>query len=491
MKYADFIARKLQLPAGDGFSPYWMPDGLYGFQRYMVEWLLGEGCGACLLDAGLGKSPIQLAVAENVVRHTNKPVLIGTPLAVSHQTIREAEKFGTEAVRCIDGKPPAGARIVVTNFQRMERFDASDFGGILIDEASILKNVIGSTRMLIQRMMNKIRYRSLYSATAAPNAFIELGTFSEALGRLREDQMKERFFRQVDAPTIARWSKGQRRSGRADMHSQGWRFRGHAEEPFWQFVSSWSRSARKPGDLGFPHEDHLYDLPELIHREHAVECDAVLIDEEGQNLLFHQQARGLREQRAERRETMLARCDKAAELVDHGDQAIVWCELNPEGERLVEVITDAVEVAGSAVRYGSEVMWRPNGDDLDDKKEEAILAFSNGDIRVLVTKPRIGAWGLNLQNAHRMVFLGAMNSFEGWYQAVRREWRFGQAHPVTVDLITTPGEGGVLANLLAKQERADYMFGKLVAHMNNALAVTQPDIYTQPMEVPPWLSLAN
>lgn len=490
--YEEFIAGKLQLPGGDGFEPFWMPEHLYGFQRYMVDWTLREGCAANLLDCGLGKAVIQLTVGDNVARKTNKPVLLGTPLAVSHQTIREAEKFGIDAVRCVDGKPPPGARVVVTNFQRMHHFDPADYGGIMIDEASILKNVVGQTRRLIQRMMNRVRYRSLYSGTAAPNAFTELGTFSEALGRLRDDEMKERFFRQVDAPTIARWSKGQRISGRSDMHSKGWRFRGHAEEPFWQFVSSWSRSARRPGDLGFPEEDHLYDLPELIQRQHIVEHDQVTVDENGQGYLLSPPARGLREQRGERRSTRDRRCNLAAELVDHEDQAIVWCELNPEGERLIEVIPDAVEIAGQAVRFGSAITWRPiRGADLDTQKEEAFLAFSRGELRVLVTKPKIGAWGLNLQNCCRMVFLGAMNSFEGWYQAIRRCWRFGQTRRVIVDMITTSGEANVLANLLEKQIRADYMFEKLIGHMNTAIGVTQPNIYTKPLEVPLWLSPNN
>lgn len=490
--YREFIGEKLQLPAGEGFPTIWKPDCLFAHQDYLVDWTLNEGCGAVLIDAGLGKTPVQLTVAENVVRHTNKPALIAAPLAVSHQTVQEAQKFGVDAVRCIDGRPPSGARVVVTNYQRMDRFDPELFGGILIDEASILKNVIGKTRRLIQRMMNKVRYRSLYSATAAPNAFTELGTFSEALGRLRDDQMKERFFRQVDGPTIARWSKGQRRSGRVDMHSQGWRFRGHAEKPFWKFVSSWSRSARKPGDLGFPEENHLYDLPELISREHVVESEATLIDESGQGLLVPQRARGLREQRAERRATMHARCDLAANLVGHGEQAIIWCELNPEGERLVEVISEAVEVAGSAVRCGSSAPWKPPRDlDLDLQKEEAIRAFERGEIRVLVTKPRIGGWGLNLQNCHRMVFLGAMNSFEAWYQSLRRCWRFGQVHPVIADLITTPGERDVLKNLEAKQRRADYMFDQLVSAMNDSQSASAPDIYTNNMEVPLWLSRAS
>ena len=491
MSYAEFIGRKIRLPGGDGFAPIWKPEGLYAFQDYMVDWLLSEGCAAALLDCGLGKSPIQLTVAENIVRHTNRPVLIGAPLAVSRQTIQEAEKFGVEAVRSVDGRIPTGARVVVTNFQRMQHFDAHKFGGILIDEASILKNVIGKTRRLIQRMMNKVRYRSLYSGTAAPNAFTELGTFSEALGRLRDDEIKERYFRQVDGPTIARWSKGQRHSGRSDMHSQGWRFRGHAEEPFWRLVSSWSRSARRPGDLGFPDEDPLYALPELKQRQHMVEHVGSLVDEDGQGLLLVPEARGMREQRAERRATLRQRCELAAQLVDHGEQAIVWCELNPEGEALVDVIPGAVEVAGQAVRFGSAVTWRPESSDLDFRKEEAIRAFERGEVRVLVTKPRIGGWGLNLQNCHRMVFLGAMNSFEAWYQCIRRCWRFGQLRAVIVDLIVTAGESKVLSNLLAKQRRFDYMQAKLIGHMNNALHVEQPDIYSLPMEVPAWLSLSN
>ena len=482
MSYRDFVSGKLALPGGDGFSPIWMPDILYDFQKHLVEWNLGEGCGADLIDCGLGKSPIQLTVAENIVRHTNKPVLIGTPLAVSHQTLREAAKFGIEAVRCVNGRPPPGARVVVTNFQRMHHFDASDYGGILIDEASILKNVIGKQRRLIQRMMDKVRYRSLYSGTAAPNAFIELGTFSEALGRLREDVMKERFFRQVDAPTIARWSKGQRHSGRGDMHSKGWRFRGHAEEPFWRWVSSWSRSARKPGDLGFPHEDYRYDLPELIQREHVV-TPADLPE----GLLFHVEAKGLREQRAERRKTLVERCDKVAELVDGSEQSVAWCHLNPEGERLGAIIPDAVEVAGQYVRRGSAVSWRPPAKaDLDEQKESAILAFMSGEIRVLITKSTICGWGLNLERCHRMVSFPS-HSFEQWYQVVRRFWRFGQDHPVTVDVVTTPGEGAVMANLKAKQARADHMFERLVSNMNGVLDIIPEDRYTIPTEAPSWL----
>ena len=275
------------------------------------------------------------------------------------------------------------------------------------------------------------------------------------------------------------------------MHTKGWRFRGHAEEPFWRFVSSWSRSARKPSDLGFPGEDHMYDLPELIYRQHVLGRDQSLVDEDGQRLLIAPQARGMNEQREERRATMTGRAELAADLVDHGAQAIVWCELNPEGERLVETIPDAVEVAGQVVRFGSDVAWRPEAKDLDLRKEEAILAFERGEVRVMITKPRIGAWGLNLQNCHRMVFFGAINSFEAWYQAIRRCWRFGQSHLVIVDLITTPGEARVLTNLLAKQVRADYMFEKLVYHMNGGLEVRAPNIYINPMEVPPWLSQIN
>ena len=492
--YADFIAGKLQLPAGDGFAPHWTPDFLYDHQRYLMEWTLREGCAADLIDCGLGKSPIQLAVGQNVVEQTNRSALLAAPLAVSHQTMREAEKFDIPAIRSADGRLPDRPQVVITNFQRLHHFDASAVGGILIDEASILRNVVGRTRRLIQRMMNKVRYRSLYSGTAAPNAFHEFGTFSEALGRLRDDEIKEMFFRQVDGPTIARWSKGQRHSGRSDMHHRGWRFRGHAEEPFWRYVASWSRSARLPSDLGpeFQAEDRRYNLPPIDYWQHLIEHHGPKIDEDGQRLLITPLARGMGEQRAERRSTLVDRATKAAELVDHGDQAIIWCELNPEGKLLAKTIPGAVEVAGSAVRCGSDVLWRPPaGASIDDQKEEAIMAFERGDYRVLITKPRIGAWGLNLQNCHRMVFFGAMNSFESWYQAVRRCWRFGQKHPVTVDLITTAGEARVLANLLEKQKRFDYMFQKLVSHMNAAESIVRDNIYIQTMELPRCLSLAN
>ena len=463
--YAEFLRRKSQQHGDAGFEPLWLPPFLYDFQRALTEWALRRGRAAIFADCGLGKTPMQLVWAENVVRKANRPVLILTPLAVGHQTVREGEKFGVECVRSAGPVKP-GARIVVTNYEKIHHFQPADFAGVVCDESSILKSFNGVRRAQVTEFLRTVPYRLLATATAAPNDYIELGTSSEALGELGYTDMLTRFFKNDQntiKPMVYR-NRGQ--DFKTAYERAKWRFKGHAEEPFWRWVCSWARAVRRPEDLGFKNDG--FRLPELTEREHMVEARTL-----PDGMLFAMPAVGMREERKERRRTIRERCERVAALVGGtGRPAVVWCHLNAEGDLLAEIIGEARQVSG---------------DDADEAKEEAYEAFAAGALRVLVIKPRIGAWGLNWQHcAHVVTF--ASHSYEQHYQAVRRCWRFGQRRPVTVDIIATEGERGVRENLGRKQVAADKMFAALVAHMNDALRLSRGAAFDLPVRSPAWLS---
>jgi hypothetical protein len=465
VSYAEFVERKTHLSGEHGFEPNWMPEFLFPFQRDIVEWATRKGRAAIFADCGLGKTPMQLVWAANVAEHRGKPVLIAAPLAVSQQVIREADKFGIEVMRSQDGTIPA--RIVVTNYERLSAFDPREFAGLVCDESSILKNFDGVRRAEVTEFMRKLPYRLLCTATASPNDYTELGTQSEAIGELGHMDMLNRFFRNQNNTSD---TKGRYRGFSAPRAWEGkqWRFKGHAEEPFWQWVASWARALRRPSDLGHP--DDGFVLPPIAEREHIVTARETRPDR-----LFDLPAVGFHEEREERRRTISERCEQVAELVNHNQQALVWCHLNPEGDLLEKLIPDAVQVAGAHT---------------DGQKEERLVAFANGDIRVLVTKPKIGAWGLNLQNCAHVTFFPS-HSYEQYYQGVRRCWRFGQQRPVTVDIVTTEGELGVKENLQRKAAQADRMFSALVAHMNDALAIPASNGNQLKEDIPAWLSPTN
>jgi len=463
MSYADFLTAKSQWGEGFGFAPLWIPDFLFDFQRSLVTWALERGRCAIFADCGLGKTPMQLVWAENVVRKTNKRVLILTPLAVSQQTLAEAEKFGIEAHRSVAGELHSG--IVVTNYERLHLLNADDFVGAVCDESSILKNFDGARRGEITEFMRKMPYRLLCTATAAPNDYIELGTSSEALGNLGHMDMLMRFFKNDQNSIKPTWTRRFERPGEMFSDAGKWRFKGHAEIPFWRWVCSWARALRRPSDLGF--SDDAFVLPELIERDYLVTAEKL-----APGMLFALPAVGLKEQRDERRRTIRERCEKNAELVNGHAPALVWCHLNEEGDLLESLIPDAVQVSGA---------------DSDEAKEEAFLGFARGQIRVLVTKPRIGAFGLNFQHCAHVTFFPS-HSFEQYYQGVRRCWRFGQKNPVRVDVITTEGEKSVLANLQRKAEAADRMFSNLVQHMNEAIGIERSTGYEKTAKVPAWMT---
>ena len=475
--YQAFLDRKGQLCGDAGFNPVWMPDFLFDFQKHLVEWAVRKGRAAIFADCGLGKTPMQLVWAENVRRHTNKSVLILTPLAVTHQTELEGQKFGIECHRSQDGKHDGG--IVLTNYERLHYFSPTDFGAVVCDESSILKNFSGARRKQITRFMSKMSYRLLCTATAAPNDYVELGTSSESLGELSYSEMLRRFFQQLD-------DKGQKKERKQQDDAEAliaidpnyfrklsfriaqtigqWRLKHHAIRHCWRWVASWAMACRMPSDLGFP--DNGFVLPELREQDHLV-----TVNKPPPGMLFNVPAFGMGEERAERRRTMAERCEFVAGLMDHNRQAVVWCHMNEEADRLEEMIPDARQIAGRTP---------------DDRKVELYDAFGNGSLRVLVIKPKIGAWGLNWQHCNHVVTF-ATHSYEQYYQSIRRCWRFGQKRPVILDVVATEGELRVLGNMRRKAEKADLMFREIVREMGNAVRIKSENIYANTTEVPKWL----
>lgn len=459
MRYSDFLSGKSQIDNEAGFEPLWLPDWLYPFQRNLAEWTIRKGRAADFADTGLGKTPIQLVWAENCVRKVNRAALILAPLAVAPQTAREGQKFDIEVQRVPAGRrfSPPSAGIYITNYERLHYLDPADWGAVACDESSAIKHFEGKRQKQVTEFMRTIPLRALFTATAAPNDFIELGTSSEALGQLGRMDMLGTFFLNDENSHHPIWWGAR------------WRFKKHAEIPFWRWVCSWSRALRKPSDLGY--EDEGFDLPELRIRQHVVKATRPL---PGVLPGIEIEAKTLEEQRAERKITLQERCEMAAELVNACDgPSVSWCHYNPEGDLLEQLISGARQVRGSMK---------------DEEKEELFLAFASGELKRLVTKPKMGAFGLNWQHCGYQTWFPS-HSYEQQYQGIRRSWRFGRVDPVDIDLITTPGELGVLKNLERKAEQADRMFDSLVEYMNEAMSLNRAASHsTDQIEVPPWLS---
>lgn len=450
--YNEFLQQKAQYGAKHGFKPVWMPSCLFDFQAHLVDFNLWSGRSADFADCGLGKTLIEMVWAENVKRQSNRHVLILTPLAVAQQFVREGAKFDIEIKRNNTGKVFGGASVWVTNYEKLHLFDPADFSGCVCDESSAIKALDGQRRAQVTEFLRTISYRLLATATPAPNDYIELGTSSEALGVMGQIEMLNRYFKNDN--------------NTSDIKGQvGWRFKGHAEVPFMKWVCSWARACRRPSDLGY--DDGRFILPDLIEREHIVETRTL-----ADGMLFALPATNRQEELEERRRTIPERCERAADLVaGTHDPFVVWCHLNPEGDLLEKLIPDAVQISGS---------------DKDEVKEEKYEAFMSGQSRGLITKHKIGAWGLNWQHcAHVVEF--ADHSYEQHYQGVRRCWRFGQTRPVVNDIIATEGQAGIRENMDRKALQADRMFTMLVQHMNEAIRVESGYKFTQKAEVPSWL----
>lgn len=421
--YADFISAKSRRFIGAGL-PYTFKSGaLYGFQGDLVERALRKGRYCIFADCGLGKTLMELEWAANVPGR----VLLLTPLGVAKQIEAEAQRFGYSALVAREGKP-ADAHVTIANYERLHRFDPDDFQAVVLDESSILKAYDGKTRTQIIRAFAGHRYKLAATATPSPNDFMELGNHAEFVGAMTRTEMLAMFFVHDGGST------------------QDWRLKGHARREFWRWVGSWASMLRAPSDLGYPDEG--FDLPPLRIEHHVVASewtDGTLIP--GAN------APDLHGRRAARRSSLAARCDAAAAL-DHPDEPfLVWCDLNDESTAMAARIADAVEVTGS---------------DTPEHKESALLGFGAGSVRALVSKSSIAGWGMNWQRCSRMVFVGLSDSYEAFYQASRRCWRFGQKRPVDVHLVYSEPERAVVENVLAKSARHREMQDALVAEVSAA-----------------------
>jgi superfamily II DNA or RNA helicase len=422
--YADFLARKAitDPPTGLSAVPALNP-ALFDFQRDIVAWALRRGRAAIFADCGMGKTPMQLEWAQHVPGN----VLILAPLAVAAQTIREGEKFGIKAGYARDQSQVA-AKITVANYEMLAHFDPSKFAGIVLDESSILKSYDGATRTAIIEAFRQTPFRLACTATPAPNDYMELGNHAEFLGVMSRVEMLSMFFVHDGGET------------------QKWRLKGHAESEYWKWLCSWAVMIRKPSDLGYPDGDFV--LPELVMHEVTVK-----IDEPGSGQLFPMLAQTLQERLQARRDTLAERVDHAAAIANATPEPfLLWCNLNDESAQLARAIPGAVQVTGS---------------DSNDEKEAAMLGFARGDIRALVTKPSIAGFGMNWQHCNNMAFVGLSDSYEAFYQAVRRCWRFGQKKPVNVYVVTAETEGAVVANIKRKEADAMKMAENMVAHMKD------------------------
>lgn len=457
--YEEFLARKRIVDPSTGMRI--MPD-LPGFmkphQRDIAAWALRRGRAAVFAGTGLGKTLIELVWGGEVARHTGKPVLAFAPLAVSAQHIREASKFGLHAELARTQDDVSGSGVFVTNYQKIDHFDLSAFGGVILDESSILKSTDGHYRTRLVEECARIPFRLAATATPAPNDFMELGNHAEFLGVMSYTDMLATFFTHDGGET------------------QKWRLKGHAENEFWKWMASWAVMLRKPSDLGY--ENTGYDLPPLVQHQHTVGVEYAPSMETG--LLFPMEARSMSERISARRDTIAERVAEAAAITPSDRQFVWWCNLNAESEALTKAVPGAVETRGS---------------DTEEEKERKILDFIEGRTRVLVTKPLVAGFGLNFQFCADTGFVGLNDSFEQLYQAIRRFWRFGQNRPVNVHFIAAETEGAVVANLRRKESDAERMASAMVAHTASlsseavrGLARERPDYDPkQPMIIPSWL----
>lgn len=425
-----------------------------------MRWALMKGRSAIFADCGLGKTPMQLQWATEVSRHEGKPVLICAPLAVAKQTQREGVKFGVPVTVCRKGtdvKPGVN----VTNYEMLEHFDADVFAGVVLDESSILKDASSSTRKMLTEKFRNTPFKLCCTATPSPNDFMELGTHSDFLGVMNQPEMLATFFCHDGGNT----SK--------------WRLKGHAEAKFFEWVASWACCITNPADLGYDGSDFV--LPDL-EIEEIVTKTKDMANREGQYVLFAETALSLNERREARRNSLDDRVEAAAEIANSTDeQVLVWCDLNAESEALAEAINGAVEVRGSQS---------------PDFKENAMNGFTDGVNRVLVSKPSIAGWGMNWQQCNTMIFVGLSDSFEAYYQAVRRCWRFGQKRPVKVYIIISEAEGCVKQNIERKQADAQRMTKELVkftkdilsAEIRHTSRMIENYITVERMEMPSWIA---
>lgn len=466
MKYSDFIARKLALPPPTGIKP---PEklhaSLFPFQADLVRWALRRGRAAVFAGTGLGKTRMQLEWARVVSQETGERVLVLAPLAVGPQTVGEALRLGAgsnvQVVRSQDEVEAAnGLSVAVTNYDRLHRFDPKGFGALVLDESSIIKHHDAKTLKALLEAFRETPFKLCCTATPAPNDWTELGTHAEFLGVCTRSEMLSEFFVHDGGDT------------------QTWRLKGHARGAFWRWVASWAALVSHPLDLGY--DETGFDLPPLTVHEHLIPADE---DEARQaGLLFVAEASSLMERRQARKASIGSRVAACVEVVrsEPDEPWVVWCDLNAESEALAAAIPGAAEIRGSMA---------------PDEKERILEAFARRDVRIVISKASITGWGLNWQHCARMAFVGVTDSWEAYYQAVRRCWRFGQKRPVEVHVFASEAEGAVVSNLKRKEADAAALASELARETGEAVRrevrglVRETNDYAPAvhMFVPEWL----
>jgi hypothetical protein len=451
--YLEFLEKKKHSIGNFGFEANYVPEIAFDFQKFIIEKAVKKGRMAIFADTGLGKTLIQLSIAKNIIEHTNKKVLILTPLAVAFQFILEAEKLGIDDIEYSkDGKHTK--KIVICNYERLHYFDSSDFVGVILDESSILKNFDGKTKWSVTDFMKKIPYRILSTATPAPNDYIEFGTSSEALGYFPYMDMLTKFF-----------ANNENNVRPQDIGTK-WYLKPHAKQEFFSWLNQWSLSIKKPSDLGF--SDEKYVLPNLIENKIFVKNEKNWIIN-GQVMMFNGIAKTMSEVREEQKGTFKERCEKAVELAMN-KTSVYWCNFNDEGDLLDELDKDAVQLKG-----GMTI----------EKKEDILLNFANGNIKRIITKPKITSFGLNWQHCNHTIYFPTW-SYEQYYQSIRRFWRFGQTKDVTVDLVLSDGQKRVIDTLLYKTNKA-IEFNKLIQSNINGLVDLSKKEFTKEIIKPKFL----
>lgn len=434
--YQEFLNMKKHLIGNFGFKSEFIPDIAFDHQKYTIDKAIFRGRNANFLDTGLGKTLIQLSIAYNIVLHTNKRVLILTPLAVAFQFIKEAAMIGIDDIEYSkDGK--FTKKIILCNYERLHYFNPNDFEGIISDESSILKNFDGKIKAEVTNFVKKIPYRFLSTATPSPNDFIELGTSSEALGYMGYMDMLGKFFK-----------NNQNDTGGNNNIGEKFYLKPHAEKDFFAWVNQWSIMCKMPSDLGF--SDERYILPKLTINENIVKNQS-LTDVNGQINIFTPIARTMTEVRHEQKETEEKRCEKAIELAKN-KTSVYWCNTNNESAILKDLDSEAVEIIGNQSI---------------EKKEDILMAFANGEIKRLITKAKITGMGLNWQHCNHSVFFPTW-SYEQYYQAIRRFWRFGQKNDVTIDMVISDGQARVLEALQQKTQKAIELHKNLTENVNRS-----------------------
>ena len=455
MSYQDFIKNKKHSLSDSGFKAIWLPESAFDFQKFIIEKTVSKGRYGVFADTGLGKTLIQIAIANNVVLHTNKRVLILTPLAVAFQFLKEAERIGIDDIeQSKDGK--FTKKIVIANYERLHHFNPEDFECVMLDESSILKNYDGATKDSIITFIKKVKYRFLSTATPSPNDFIELGNSSEALGYMGYMDMLGKFF------------KSNQNSIDSTNRNIGEKFylKPHAERDFFAWINQWAMMIKKPSDIGF--SDDRYNLPELITNKHVVHNKETWCIN-GQTSLFAMLAKTMSEVRVEQKQTTIERCEKAVELAD-GKVSVYWCNTNDESATLKDLDKGATEIIGSMSI---------------EKKEDILIAFAQGEIDRLITKASMTSMGLNWQHCNHTVYFPTW-SYEQYYQAIRRFWRFGQKNSVVVDLVISDGQERVMEALQQKTQKAIDLYQNLVKNTNQDFSIITKE-FNQQAKLPEFL----